>query len=205
MISSETLFDLDRLDAVVNTFIDDSYVDNVQTRDLVRLGQSLQGINAGRITFVTVPTTGIADADGNEVPRTQDVRALFDSIIDDEPLPGENDKNETLAPHPSTTKTSDAGETSSEWTSSETTTTTTTTTTEESTTTTTEEVKAVAADRRDPGIPPVRIRCPRAGLLLGLGRRDHHDRLLLAGQRAGRRHDRRDFAGRHHRAHHRIG
>jgi LCP family protein required for cell wall assembly len=149
MISSETLFDLDRLDAVVNTFIDDSYVDNVQTRDLVRLGQSLQGINAGRITFVTVPTTGIADADGNEVPRTQDVRALFDSIIDDEPLPGENDKNETLAPHPSTTKTSDAGETSSEWTSSETTTTTTTTTTEESTTTTTEEVKAVAADPRD--------------------------------------------------------
>lgn len=105
MISSETLFDLNRLDQVVNTFIDDSYVDNVQTRDLVRLGQSLQGINAGRITFVTVPTTGVADADGNEVPRTQDVRALFDSIIDDETLPGENDKNETFSPHTVATKT----------------------------------------------------------------------------------------------------
>ena len=142
MISSETLFDLDRLDEVVNTFIDDSYVDNVQTRDLIRLGQSLQGINAGRITFVTVPTTGIADDEGNEVPRTQDVRALFDAIIDDEPLPGENDENETLAPHPSTTKTTDSSDT---WSTE----TTTTTTTEESTTTTTEDMRAVAADPRD--------------------------------------------------------
>ncbi|MEJ6538486.1 MAG: LCP family protein, partial [Mycobacterium sp.] len=58
MISTETLFDINKLDDVVNTFIDDSYVDNIQTRDLVRLGQSLQGVNAGRITFVTVPTTG---------------------------------------------------------------------------------------------------------------------------------------------------
>ena len=149
MISSETLFDLNRLDEVVNTFIDDSYVDNVQTRDLVRLGQSLQGINAGRITFVTVPTTGIADGEGNEVPRTQDVRALFDSIIDDKPLPGENDKNETLAPHPSTTKTTEAGGTSSADGSTSSVTTTTTSTSEESTATTTEEVKAVAADPRD--------------------------------------------------------
>jgi LCP family protein required for cell wall assembly len=147
MISSETLFDLDRLDEVVNTFIDDSYVDNVQTRDLVRLGQSLQGINAGRITFVTVPTTGVADAEGNEVPRTEDVRHLFDSIIDDEPLPGENDLNETISPRTETTTTTTSGsETSTDSTTSSTTS---TTTSEESTTTTTEEVKAVAADPRD--------------------------------------------------------
>jgi LCP family protein required for cell wall assembly len=117
IISSETLFDLDRLDEVVNTFIDDSYVDNVQTRDLVRLGQSLQGINAGRITFVTVPTTGKADEEGNEVPRTQDVRALFDAIIDDEPLPGENDLNETISPRTETSKTTETTSGSSESTS----------------------------------------------------------------------------------------
>ncbi len=140
MISSETLLDLNRLDEVVNTFIDDSYVDNVQTRDLVRLGQSLQGINAGRITFVTIPTTGVADAEGNEVPRTQDVQALFDAIIDDDPLPGENDANETFTPHPTTTT---SGESPASSTS------TTPTTTEETVTTTTEEVKAVAADPRD--------------------------------------------------------
>jgi len=175
IISSETLFDLDRLDEVVNTFIDDSYVDNIQTRDLVRLGQSLQGINAGRITFVTVPTTGKADEEGNEVPRTQDVRALFDAIINDEPLPGENDLNETLSPRTETPKTTETTSGSSESTSgatessgtesSETSGTSTTSTTGSSgtetstattsessataTTTMTEEVKAVAADPRD--------------------------------------------------------
>jgi LCP family protein required for cell wall assembly len=149
MISSETLFDINKLDEVVNTFLDDSYVDNIQTRDLVRLGQSLQGINAGRITFVTVPTTGIADWEGNEVPRTEDVRGLFDAIIDDEPLPGENDLNETLSPETSTA-TSETTDTSAaddvlamETSTSETTTETT------AATTTTEEVKAVAADPRD--------------------------------------------------------
>ena len=151
LISSETLFDLDRLDEVVNTFIDDSYVDNVQTRDLVRLGQSLQGINAGRITFVTLPTTGIADAEGNEVPRTEDASRLFDAIIDDEPLPGENDLNETITPHTETktTTTTSGSETSTSSTDSTTSTATSTTSTAESTTTTTEEVKAVAADPRD--------------------------------------------------------
>jgi LCP family protein required for cell wall assembly len=154
LISSETLFDLDRLDEVVNTFIDDSYVDNVQTRDLVRLGQSLQGINAGRITFVTLPTTGIADAEGNEVPRTEDASRLFDAIIDDEPLPGENDLNETITPHTETKKTtttsgSEISTSSTDSTTSTATSTTSTTSSAESTTTTTEEVKAVAADPRD--------------------------------------------------------
>ncbi len=68
IISKDTLFSLNKLNNVVNEFIDDTYVDNVRTKDLVDLGQSLQGVNAGRITFVTVPTTGITDSDGNEQP-----------------------------------------------------------------------------------------------------------------------------------------
>ena len=98
IISKDTLFSLGKLNSVVNTFIDDTYVDNVRTKDLVDLGQSLQGVDAGRITFVTVPTTGITDADGNENPRTEDIRAMFDAIINDDPLPGENDTNATTSP-----------------------------------------------------------------------------------------------------------
>ena len=107
LISKDTFFSLTKLNNVVNMFIDDSSVDNIKTKDLVDLGQSLQGISAGRITFVTVPTTGITDEDGNEPPRTEDIRALFDAIINDDPLPGENDQNETSA---STTKSSQATE-----------------------------------------------------------------------------------------------
>ncbi|MDD4866660.1 MAG: LCP family protein [Mycobacterium sp.] len=92
LISADTLLDLNKLNHVVNLFIGDSYVDNVKTKDLVQLGQSLQGMAAGRITFVTVPT-GVTDENGDEPPRTADMRALFDAIIDDDPLPLENDQN----------------------------------------------------------------------------------------------------------------
>ncbi len=92
LISEDTLFDLSRLNTVVNMFISDSYVDNVKTKDLVQLGQSLQGMAAGHITFVTVPT-GITDENGDEPPRMADMRGLFDAIITDDPLPEENDQN----------------------------------------------------------------------------------------------------------------
>jgi LCP family protein required for cell wall assembly len=93
LISRDTFFSLGKLNNVVNMFVNDSYVDNVKTKDLVDLGQSVQGLTAGHITFVTIPTTGITDEDGNEPPRTADVRALFDAIINDDPLPMENDAN----------------------------------------------------------------------------------------------------------------
>ncbi|WP_425518570.1 LCP family protein [Mycobacterium spongiae] len=92
LISEDTLFNLNKLNNVVNMFIGDSYVDNVKTRDLVELGQSLQGMAAGHITFVTVPT-GITDENGDEPPRKADMKALFTAIIDDDPLPLENDHN----------------------------------------------------------------------------------------------------------------
>jgi LCP family protein required for cell wall assembly len=92
LISEDTLFDLNKLNNVVNMFIGDTYVDNVKTKDLVQLGRSLQGMAAGHITFVTVPT-GITDENGDEPPRMDDMRALFDAIINDDPLPEENDQN----------------------------------------------------------------------------------------------------------------
>jgi LCP family protein required for cell wall assembly len=98
MISKEVLFSLSKLNELVNMFISDSYVDNIKTKDLVNLGQSVQGVNAGRITFVTVPTTGVTDPDGNEPPRTDDMRALFDAIINDDPLPEEKNADNTPVP-----------------------------------------------------------------------------------------------------------
>ncbi len=92
LISEDTLFDLNKLNNVVNMLIGDTFVDNVKTKDLVQLGQSLQGMAAGHITFVTVPT-GVTDQNGDEPPRLDDMRALFDAIINDDPLPEENDQN----------------------------------------------------------------------------------------------------------------
>jgi LCP family protein required for cell wall assembly len=98
MISKEVFFSLSKLNNVVDMFIQNSHVDNVQTKDLVDLGQSIQGVNAGRITFVTVPTTGQTDSDGNEPPRTDDMHTLFDAIINDDPLPEEKNPDNTPVP-----------------------------------------------------------------------------------------------------------
>lgn len=92
LISADTLLDLNKLNNVVNMFISDTVVDNVRSKDLVQLGQSLQGMAAGHVTFVTVPT-GVTDQNGDEPPRMSDTRALFDAIINDDPLPEENDQN----------------------------------------------------------------------------------------------------------------
>ncbi|CQD21052.1 LytR/CpsA/Psr family protein [Mycobacterium lentiflavum] len=100
LISESTLTDLNKLNNVVNMFISNSRVDNVQTKDLVQLGQSLQGMTAGHFTFVTVPT-GVTDQNGDEPPRTADMKALFSAIINDDPLPEENDQNaQNLSPTP---------------------------------------------------------------------------------------------------------
>ncbi|GAS92396.1 LCP family protein [Mycolicibacterium brisbanense] len=108
LISKDTFFSLSKLNNVVNMFISDSYVDNIKTKDLVDLGQSVQGVNAGRISFVTVPTVGYADESGNETPRTDDMRALFDAIINDDPLPGEKNPDNTPVPGSTPSSTSAA-------------------------------------------------------------------------------------------------
>lgn len=97
MISNKTFFNLGKLNNVVNLFIDDTSVDNITTKDLVQLGQSIQGVSAGRVTFVTVPT-GVTDSEGNEPPRVDDMRALFDAIINDDPLPEERNSDNTPVP-----------------------------------------------------------------------------------------------------------
>ncbi|MGV0482411.1 LCP family protein [Mycobacterium kansasii] len=103
LISEDTLMNLNKLNNAVNMFIGNSYVDNVKTKDLVQLGQSLQHMAAGHVTFVTVPT-GVTDQNGDEPPRTADMKALFAAIINDDPLPLENDHNaQTLGNSPTTT------------------------------------------------------------------------------------------------------
>ncbi|OBF23811.1 LytR family transcriptional regulator [Mycobacterium kubicae] len=105
LLSNDTLMNLNKLNDVVNLFIGNSYVDNIRTQDLVTLGQSLQHMAAGHVTFVTVPT-GVTDQNGDEPPRTADMKALFASIINDDPLPLENDQNaQTLGRTPTTAPT----------------------------------------------------------------------------------------------------
>lgn len=87
-MSNRVLFDPGKLNGFINAFTRATFVENVDTESLVRLGRSLQRVEAGAVTFLTVPTAGTNEW-GNEIPRLDDIKAIFHAIIDDEPLPGE--------------------------------------------------------------------------------------------------------------------
>ncbi|GAB06947.1 LytR family transcriptional regulator [Gordonia amarae] len=92
-LSGNVLSNPGKLNGIVNTFINHSFVDGVDTKSLIKLAESMQGMDAGRVSFVTIPTSGTStDGSNNEIPRTDDVNAIFNAIIDDDPLPGEAKK-----------------------------------------------------------------------------------------------------------------
>ncbi|TSD96567.1 LytR family transcriptional regulator [Skermania sp. ID1734] len=99
-LSSKVLFDPGKLNGFINAFTRDTFVEKVTTRDLMMLGRSLQNVDAGAVTFLTVPTAGTNEW-GNEIPRPDDIDAIFAAIINDDPLPGEERKAE---PKPTTAK-----------------------------------------------------------------------------------------------------
>jgi LCP family protein required for cell wall assembly len=106
-LSGNVLSNPNKLNSIVNTFIQYSFVDGVNTQSLLNLAESMQGIEAGRVTFVTVPTSGTStDGQNNEIPRTDDINAIFNAIIDDDPLPGEKAKKQAAGS--STSKSSSA-------------------------------------------------------------------------------------------------
>ncbi|MFD4295165.1 LCP family protein [Rhodococcus sp. NPDC058532] len=87
-MSNKVLFDPGKLNGFINAFTRETFVQNVDTKSLVTLGRSLQKVDAGAVTFLTVPTAGTNEL-GNEIPRLDDIKSIFRAIIDDEPLPGE--------------------------------------------------------------------------------------------------------------------
>jgi hypothetical protein len=65
-----------------------TFGENIGSDQLLTLAQSLGSVDPRAVTFVTVPTTGIANDRGNEVLRPGEERALFSAIIGEQPLPG---------------------------------------------------------------------------------------------------------------------
>jgi LCP family protein required for cell wall assembly len=88
-MSGQVLLDVNKLTDFVGAFTKATFGEGIATNDLITLGGSLQNVGAGRVTFITVPTVGEANSRGNEVLREKDTQNLFNAIINDTPLPGE--------------------------------------------------------------------------------------------------------------------
>lgn len=104
-MSTDVLFNFTKLTGFINGFTAATFGANLNSNSLITLGQSLQGLSAGRVTFITVPTTGTRD--GNEVPNLNEITNVFHAIIDDAPLPGEQGRGAppTTPPTPPPTTT----------------------------------------------------------------------------------------------------
>ncbi|GGC73380.1 LCP family protein [Hoyosella rhizosphaerae] len=87
-LSNKTLFDPNRLNRFIDAFTTHTFVENVDTQSLLMLARSMQGVDAGQVTFLTIPTAGPNEV-MNEIPREADIDAIFDAIIYEWPLPGE--------------------------------------------------------------------------------------------------------------------
>jgi LCP family protein required for cell wall assembly len=88
-MSTEVLLNPGKLTNFVDAFSQSTFGDNIGVDQLFTLGQSMQGVDAGRVTFITIPTVGFMNDRGNEDLRVEDANALFDAIRRDTPLPGE--------------------------------------------------------------------------------------------------------------------
>lgn len=84
--SAGTLLNPAKLDAFLQAFVQNTFTDNVTIDDLVTLAQSFGTLDPSRVTFFTLPTVPNGDAldvDEDKAP------AVFDALINDQPLPGE--------------------------------------------------------------------------------------------------------------------
>jgi len=93
-MSSEVLLNPGKLTKFVKAFSGATFGDNVGVDQLFTLGQSMQGVEAGRVTFITVPTTGYENERHNEDLRVEDANSLFEAVRQDVPLPGEAPKKD---------------------------------------------------------------------------------------------------------------
>jgi len=83
------LMNTNLLNNFLGTFTTSTFGDNMGVSGLSKLATSLQGLALGRITFVTLPTTGTLNQAGDETVQADQSQQLFHAVIDNAPLPGE--------------------------------------------------------------------------------------------------------------------
>ncbi|MBA8827252.1 LCP family protein required for cell wall assembly [Saccharopolyspora lacisalsi] len=82
VMSANVLLDPGKLTNFVSAVTSNTFGENIGTDQLIALGKSLQGLKSDKVTFVTVPTTGVPNDNGNEELRESDAHSLFRAIIE---------------------------------------------------------------------------------------------------------------------------
>lgn len=87
--SAGTLLNPGKLDSFLQAFVENTFTDNVTIDDLVTLAQSMGNLDPSQVTFYTLPTVPSASDPGALDPDEDAANAMFQALINDQPLPGE--------------------------------------------------------------------------------------------------------------------
>jgi LCP family protein required for cell wall assembly len=90
VMSKEVMLSVSKISGFVTAFAKATSGDNIDVNQLLTLAESMRGLDPGKISFLTVPTTGTANTRGNEVLVTSKADALFQALINNAPLPDPN-------------------------------------------------------------------------------------------------------------------
>ncbi|WP_308203978.1 LCP family glycopolymer transferase [Goodfellowiella coeruleoviolacea] len=93
-VSNQVLLDPVKLNNFINAFANATYGENIGVDQLLTLAQSLQGLDPGKVTFVTVPHRTVEgpkgdNTDNRELLEADEADALFKAIRQGTPLPDE--------------------------------------------------------------------------------------------------------------------
>lgn len=87
--SAGTLLNPGKLDGFLQAFAQNTFTDNVTIDDLVALAQSMGNLDPSRVTFYTLPTVPSRYNPDALDPDEDAAAAVFDALLNDQPLPGE--------------------------------------------------------------------------------------------------------------------
>ncbi|SEP79780.1 transcriptional attenuator, LytR family [Lentzea xinjiangensis] len=93
-LSNEVLLSPTKLNNFINALTSSTVGDNIDVASLLELANSMQSLEAGRVSFVTMPhwtDEGPTKSNDDNIERLQDeeVKKLFQTVIDGTPLPQE--------------------------------------------------------------------------------------------------------------------
>ncbi len=87
--SAGTLLNPGKLDGFLQAFVQNTFTDNVTIDDLVALAQSMGNLDPSKVTFYTLPTVPSESNPDALDPAEPAASAVFDALLNDRPLPGE--------------------------------------------------------------------------------------------------------------------
>ncbi|RSM43355.1 LytR family transcriptional regulator [Amycolatopsis balhimycina DSM 5908] len=90
VMSSDVVLDPGKLSDFITAFAKATFGDNLGVKQMMTLAQSMKGLDPSKITFLTVPTVGIANSRGNEVLVVSKTKALFEALRNNTAMPDPN-------------------------------------------------------------------------------------------------------------------